>query len=157
MIKDLIKKFPKNYIGYSDHTLPDNNMESLFISYVYGARVIEKHFTHDKKLKGNDHYHAMDCKDLLVFKNRLKKYNILKGNEEKSFIQSELKSRVNARRSIVSNFNLKKGHKITLKDLDIKRPGTGLSPMLIKKIIGKTLKISINRDQVFKKKHFNSI
>ena len=43
-------------------------MDILIYSTLMGAKIIEKHFTHDKKLKGNDHYHSMDIKDLKKFK-----------------------------------------------------------------------------------------
>ena len=51
-----------------DHTLPDNN--DLPTAYLLGV-VIEKHFTHDKTLPGNDHYHAMDVEDLSRFIQRV--------------------------------------------------------------------------------------
>ena len=51
MILDLKKKFPKFIIGYSDHTVPDKNMLNTSVAYMLGAKVIEKHFTHNKKLE----------------------------------------------------------------------------------------------------------
>ena len=62
------KKFPKTSIGYSDHTLPDKNMSSLILACILGAEILEKHFTLNKKLKGNDHYHSMDYKDIKIFR-----------------------------------------------------------------------------------------
>ena len=64
MIKGLINSFPDYIIGYSDHTLPDPSMTSLITAHLLGAVIIEKHFTHDKNLSGNDHYHAMNIDDL---------------------------------------------------------------------------------------------
>ena len=64
MIKHLQKEFKNFIIGYSDHTEPDKEMLITSSAYLLGAKVIEKHFTHNKKLKGNDHYHSMDFKDL---------------------------------------------------------------------------------------------
>ena len=63
MIESLKIEFPEYMIGYSDHTLPDD-MRILELAYLLGAEILEKHFTHDKSLPGNDHYHAMDKKDL---------------------------------------------------------------------------------------------
>ena len=60
MIESLKKIYPEYIIGYSDHTIPDQNMLTLTTAYILGAEIIEKHFTHNKKLEGNDHYHAMD-------------------------------------------------------------------------------------------------
>ena len=68
MISSLKKEFPECIIGYSDHTLPSNNMQNLLTSYLLGGRVIEKHFTLSKRKKGNDHYHSLDKKDLILFK-----------------------------------------------------------------------------------------
>ena len=63
VIKTLKKVFPDITIGYSDHTLPDDTMTVLTAAYLAGADVIEKHFTLDKSLPGNDHYHAGDPED----------------------------------------------------------------------------------------------
>ena len=63
MIKGLVRAYPDLLIGYSDHTLPDPSMTPLVTAYLLGARVLEKHFTYDKTLPGNDHYHAMDQDD----------------------------------------------------------------------------------------------
>ena len=156
MIKDLQEKFPSNYIGYSDHTLPSENMESLLISHIFGAKVIEKHFTHNKKLKGNDHYHAMDYKDLLKTRKIIATYNDLIGKKEKKPIKSEKVSRLNARRSLVASRNLSKGQIIKYSDILIKRPGHGISPMLLKKIVGKKLVVNLREDKIFLKKHFKN-
>ena len=76
MISDLRKKFPKNIIGYSDHTLPCAEMTNMYTSYVLGAKVLEKHFTLNKKTKGNDHYHSMDFKDLKKLKKLQKRMKL---------------------------------------------------------------------------------
>ena len=67
MIPDLRKRFPDKLVGYSDHTLP-GDMKVLEMATLLGARILEKHFTYDKALAGNDHYHAMDKQDLLTLR-----------------------------------------------------------------------------------------
>ena len=67
IIRNLKKNFLNNVVGYSDHTLPDKTMSVLKLAFLYGAKIIEKHFTLDKTLPGNDHYHAMDENDLKTF------------------------------------------------------------------------------------------
>ena len=121
MIYDLKKKFPKHIIGYSDHTLPDKNMTNLLTAYLFGAKVIEKHFTDNKKKRGNDHYHSMDLKDLKVFSEIKKKIKILSGSLKKKPIESEKISRKNARRSIVLQKKISKGQKINSRFLITKR------------------------------------
>ncbi len=156
MISDLKRNFPNHIIGYSDHCLPDPSMSVLVTSYILGAVVIEKHFTDDKSLLGNDHYHAMDYKDLRKFRNEIKNIIEIKGNiGNKKCIETEKISRLNARRSLVARHSLKKNHKICLNDMIAKRPGTGISPRDINKIIGKTLIRDIKEDHILNYTDFN--
>ncbi len=149
MISEMRNRFKGHIIGYSDHTLPDKEMKVLSFAYLLGARIIEKHFTHDKQLPGNDHYHAMDVNDLKVFKERLRETSLILGDSRtKRPIISEDISRKNARRSLVLNKNLKKGSKIKYTDLDCKRPGHGISPVEIEKVIGLEIKNDLNEDQI---------
>ena len=149
MINHLKNRYSKNIIGYSDHTLPDEHMTNLTTSYLLGARIIEKHFTDDKTLPGNDHYHAMDSNDLSVFINKIDKILEIKGEyKEKLPIPEEEKSRLNARRSIIIKQKLEKGHVLSKEDLTYKRPGTGISPMYIDEVISKTLTKSKDEDSV---------
>ena len=148
MIKSLIEHFPNHTIGYSDHTLPDDEMSVLQLSFIYGAKIIEKHFTLDKNLPGNDHYHAMDGKDLKQFINKLNSINELAGLSEKKVLKSEEISRKNARRSIVIKNNIKKHHIIEDKDLIAKRPGTGISPVKWNAVLGKKIKHDLQKDHI---------
>ena len=141
MIKSLKKIFPKNVIGYSDHTLPDKYMSSLLFAYAMGAEIFEKHFTDNKKLLGNDHYHSMNYKDILIFKKSAKNLKIKLGNFDKKPIQSEIKSIKFARRSIYSKTKIQKGDKIKKYQIICKRPGIGISPLLWDKVLGKISKI----------------
>src|SRR5215212_7379523 len=100
MITGLRRDYPELVIGYSDHTVPDEAMTALTASYLLGARVIEKHFTHDKSLPGNDHYHAMNSGDLSFFLENVRRLEQMIGSgESKEPIQTEEISRLNARRS----------------------------------------------------------
>ena len=152
MILDLKKKFPKFIIGYSDHTVPDKNMLNTSVAYMLGAKVIEKHFTHNKKLRGNDHYHSMDSKDLELLVNNLKRINTIYGKSEtKKVLNCELKSRKFARRCIVARKNLKKNQKIRENDLITLRPNTiGVPASQWKKIIGKKLKRNVKANKEIK-------
>ena len=148
MITSLKKNFNDIVIGYSDHTLPSVNVMNT--SYTLGSEIIEKHFTHNKKLKGNDHYHSMDVNDLKKIVNGINNTFSILGTNEKKYLKSELISRKNARRSIYSVNNLKKNHKIRIEDIIYKRPGGGIPPYETKKIIGLTLKKNIKQDQLIK-------
>tara|TARA_Y100000588_G_scaffold391982_1_gene502332 strand:- start:193 stop:1251 length:1059 start_codon:yes stop_codon:yes gene_type:complete len=147
MIKDLQWKFTDKIIGYSDHTLP-NNMKVLEMATMLGASILEKHFTHDKTLAGNDHYHAMDKEDLKRFKENLEQMLIILGEQNKYPLPSESLARENARRSLVAARNIPANNAISRSDLTWKRPGQGISPRNIEEVIGKLTIREIAEDEV---------
>ncbi len=159
MIKFLKKKFPYRIIGYSDHTMPDKNMMVLTKAYEFGAAIIEKHFTLDK-LKGkknNDHFHSMDMNDLKKFHNNINFFKLIQGNATtRNLINCEKISRKNARRSIMTFGKIKKNTKLTNKNLIIKRPGDGISPIHFHKVINKYAKINLQDDHKIKLKDIKS-
>ena len=148
MILDIKNNFPECFIGYSDHTMP-NNMQVLEVSTLLGAQFIEKHFTFDKNLKGNDHYHAADKMDLIRFNKRLDYLFAIIGSFKKHSLSSEEISRKNARRSLFLKKSLKKGDIIKIENLIAKRPASGISPKDINQILGKRTKRNIDSDEVF--------
>ncbi len=149
MINFLKDEFESRIIGYSDHTLPEPSLEILKTAYVLGAVIIEKHFTHDKSLKGNDHYHAMDKNDLRRFKKEIENINYILGSyDKKEPIPTEEISRINARRSLVLKRKLNKNDIIEENNLICKRPGNGISPSDLHKIIGKKVKKDLLEDHI---------
>lgn len=150
MIKSLKENFPNYLIGYSDHTLPDKNMSVLKLAYLYGAKIIEKHFTLDKNIPGNDHYHSMDEKDLRNFFNEITLINEISGSYDKLVLETEKISRLNARRSIVIANNIKEGEILTENYLTVKRPGTGINPINWDKVLGKKVKKDLEKDHILK-------
>lgn len=147
MISKLKTVFPEKIIGYSDHTLP-KDMKTLEVATLLGARIIEKHFTHDKKLPGNDHYHAMDKTDLKIYFRNLEKTLQLLGSFDIKAISEESGARKNARRSLVTTKSIKKGESIRKEHLTSKRPATGISPKDIDDIIGKKFNKDITEDTI---------
>ena len=149
MIPLLSTMYPKHIIGYSDHTLPDECMTSLVTAEILGAKIIEKHFTYDKKLKGTDHYHSMDMQDLKKYISQSVKISSLRGNQSvKKTLKSEEISRLNARRSIVATQDLKKGEVLSEENLTTKRPGTGISPTDWDNVVGKKIINDIQVDSI---------
>lgn len=148
MIKGLKKAFPDVLIGYSDHVAPDPAMAVLTAAYLNGARIIEKHFTHDKTLPGNDHYHAMDCEDLKVFNINMTLLNSALGETDKRALDSEELSRKNARRSIVINRDIEADRPLEEQDLIFKRPGTGISPLHWDEVLGKITAKNLAEDHI---------
>jgi N-acetylneuraminate synthase len=154
MISHLRNVYPDYPVGYSDHTLPDPQMLVLTTAVILGAVVIEKHFTLDKTLPGNDHYHAMDSDDLRLFIKNLKFIGEILGETEKRPLESEMPARLYARRSIVAKREIPKGTVITEDMITFKRPGTGLSPQEVRQIIGKRVERDILEDEIIDKNCF---
>ncbi|ODV49682.1 N-acetylneuraminate synthase [Methanohalophilus euhalobius] len=148
MIKHLEVVFPNCLIGYSDHTRPDDAMLTVTTAYLYGANVIEKHFTLDKELAGNDHYHAMDPTDLEKFTHNINLLQKINGQYYKQPLECEQESRKQARRSIVATVNMEKGEFITRNKVTFKRPGTGISPADLDKVIGRKVTEKIEKDSI---------
>ncbi|MDN5098601.1 N-acetylneuraminate synthase family protein [Aliarcobacter butzleri] len=147
MIMDLKTRFPDKIIGYSDHTLP-NDMKVCEIATLLGSVIIEKHFTHDKTLPGNDHYHAMDKEDLKLFRTNLERTFEILGGFKIEALADEAPARANARRSLVAARDIPKGKVVEKEDLTFKRPAHGVSPKFIDDIVGKTALDNISDDTV---------
>ena len=147
MIAALQRAFPDVLVGYSDHTLPDPAMTVLTTAYLRGAVILEKHFTYDKTLPGNDHYHAMDVDDLRTFRRQAALIReIGGGRREKVMLPSEEIARRNARRSIVARRAIEAGAVLQTADLICKRPGTGLSPIHWDEVVGRRTVRAIEAD-----------
>jgi sialic acid synthase SpsE len=154
-IPALKNKFSDLIIGYSDHTKPDKNMDILKTAYNLGALVIEKHYTLDKTLPGNDHYHAMDPIDATKVIDDIDFIEQIRGSYNIDSPESEEVSRKNARRSLVALTDIKKNSIITSQMLTFKRPGTGVSPSEINNVIGKIAKVDIKEDTILKYEMFH--
>ena len=150
MILGLKEAFPDNIIGYSDHTLP-KDMKICEMATLLGSVIIEKHFTHDKSLPGNDHYHAMDKDDLKGFNKNLEVAFEILGSIKVEALADEGKARLNARRSLVAAKNIPKGKIIEKEDLTFKRPAHGISPKYIDDVLGKEAKVDIMEDEIISK------
>lgn len=153
-IVSLKQHFPTLIIGYSDHTRPDKYMETLKTAYNLGAIVIEKHFTLDKNISGNDHYHSMDFSDLEMISKGISFIQTIRGLYDIKVLDSESKARLNARRSLVSVKKILKNKVIEVTDLTYKRPGTGIPPSRINEFVGKTAKIDIEEDTILQENMF---
>ena len=138
-------EFKKYLIGLSDHTLGTNVPIS---SVLLGTRVIEKHFTINKKLKKSaDHWLSVNPKELKKIRIGVDEIMLANGNEEKKVLKCEKKTRKFARRSLVSKLKILPGEIIEKQHLTQKRPGDGISPTKIYQILGKKAKKIIEIDK----------
>ena len=146
-ISKLKEMFPELVIGYSDHTLPEESTLVCPMAVALGARIIEKHFSLDLTMSGDDHFHSVDTAGLTeLVKNCKDAFNLVGTGEEIG--DSEIIARKYARRSIVASKPIKSGSIIQRDDLEFKRPGTGLSPDNMEKIIGRKLIRDLEADEL---------
>ena len=137
-------------VGFSDHT--EGNFVA-FAAAALGAEVIEKHFTLDKNMQGSDHKFSADPAQLWDLVQGIRFIEKALGRSEIRPVPNEMKMRKIVRRSIVAANDLEKGKKINLSDVELKRPGAGIPPKFLNKIIGKKVKKNIKKGELitFKK------
>lgn len=148
IIKTLKNVFPNVKVGFSDHVAPDETMMTLAVAYMLGAEVIEKHFTLDKTLQGNDHYHSGDPLDFKKAISNFRLIDTVLGNEKKTVLECERIPRKEARRSLVLTRKIKSGETICKEDLMPKRPGTGIPPSFIDVVVGRKATRDLDEDTI---------
>ena len=133
-------------VGYSDHTL---GIEVPIAAVALGAEVIEKHFTLDKNMDGPDHKASLSPIELTDMVRAIRNIELaISGSGEKVVTESERKNMAIARKSIHLKNEIKSGHIIEFKDLIMKRPGNGISPMQIDEVIGKRVVRDLNEEHM---------
>lgn len=148
IIGTLKQDFPGIRVGYSDHVAPDDTMMTLATAYMQGAEIIEKHFTLDKSLPGNDHYHAGDPEDFRKAISNFRWIDKVQGSPQKTLLDCEVVSRREARRSLVLTRDMAAGEIIQKNDVMAKRPGTGIPPEFADIIIGRRILRDLTEDTV---------
>ena len=156
MIKSLQMTFPNIPVGFSDHIIPDESYVIPIVCTALGGKVIEKHFTVDRNIQGNDHYHSVDPDMLTNLVEFTKKAFLSLGKYDKEPISIEFSARKNARRSVAYSQDLKKGSIIEKHHLKLLRPGTGIDPYVEKKLLGLELKNDVVENYLVKWSDFNN-
>jgi len=128
------------FIGYSDHT---SGIEVPIAAVALGAIVIEKHFTLDRNMPGPDHKASLEPGELKQMVSAIRNVEVCLGSGIKQPSPSELKNMAIARKSIHLARGMKKGELILEEDLVMKRPGDGISPMKMEKVVGRKLLIDL--------------
>ena len=144
VIPALREKFQKE-IGYSDHS---KGIEASIAAVALGARIIEKHFTLDRKMKGPDHKASLEPSELQKMTGAIRNVEMALGNGIKHPMEKEMENAKVARKSIVASTRIFKGEVFDEKNLSVKRPGTGISPMRWHDVIGQMAKRDFEKDEM---------
>jgi N,N'-diacetyllegionaminate synthase len=131
-------------VGYSDHTL------GLAVStgaVALGATVIEKHFTLDSELSGPDHKASLEPDQLTSLVRQIRDVEVALGSDVKAPTASELPVRDLVRRSVTTVRSLAAGATVGKDDVTLMRPGTGIPPVDLDKVIGRKSARNISAGQ----------
>jgi len=134
-------------VGYSDHTL---GITVPIMAATLGAVVIEKHFTLDKTMAGPDHKASLEPEELSQMVEAIRSVETALGSYAKRPTLSEKEIMKLVRKSIVANQHINKGVVLQKNMLGIKRPGTGLSPIHLQQLLGKTTKKPIRKNELLR-------
>ena len=132
-------------IGYSDHTL---GITVSIAAVALGAKVIERHITLDKNMKGPDHKASLDGSELKMMVTAIRDLEVAMGNYEKQPVANEHEVISLGRRCIHANAKIMQGEIISAKMLTTTRPGTGISPSMMQDVIGKRAARNLEEDQM---------
>ncbi len=139
-------------VGLSDHTM---RIEVAVAAVAMGAKVIEKHFTLDRNMDGPDHKASFEPDELRNMVAAIRNIEKAMGDGVKTPRESEREIKAVVRKSLVAAKDIKAGTVITRKDIVVKRPGIGISPEFIGKIINKKARVDIKKDSLFKRSNFS--
>ena len=144
VITTLRDMFPENIIGYSGH---DNGIAMSVVAYTLGARIIEKHFTLNRTLKGTDHVFSLEPQGMQKMVRDLNRAAVAIGSGEKVIYEEEIAPIRKMGKMIVAARDLPSGHVITEVDIEFRSPASGLSPANADRILGKILKSPVSQYQ----------
>ena len=135
--------FPSAVVGLSSH---DNGIAMAVAAYVLGARVIEKHFTLNRALKGTDHRFSLEPVGLRKMVRDLRRTRLALGDGMKTMYPSETEPIVKMAKKLVAARALPAGHTLRLEDVAMKSPGDGLPPYELDRVVGRTLRHPVSTD-----------
>ena len=132
------ERFPGAVVGFSGH---DNGIAMPVAAYVLGARIVEKHFTLNRAMKGTDHAFSLEPVGLRKMVRDLERTHKALGDGQKKIYESEKAPIIKMGKSLVVARDLPAGHVLTKDDIVMKSPGGGIPPYELESVLGRvTLK-----------------
>ena len=136
--------FPETVIGLSSH---DNGIAMPVVSYMLGGRIVEKHFTLNRALKGTDHRFSLEPQGLRKMVRDLTRTKRALGDGTKTMYASEIEPVEKMAKKLVAKVALPAGHTLRVEDIAMKSPGDGLPPYELDRLVGRTLRHPVSEDQ----------
>ena len=135
--------FPDIQIGLSSH---DNGIAMAVAAYCLGARIIEKHFTLDRTMRGTDHAFSLEPQGMRKMNRDLERLFIALGDGTKKVYENEIEPIKKMGKKLVAARSLPAGHILTEEDIAAKSPGDGLPPSELDRLVGSTLRSAVEKD-----------
>lgn len=143
VIQTYRERYPEIVIGYSGH---DNSISMPVVAYMLGARVIEKHFTLNRVMKGTDHIFSLEPPGLRRVVRDLTRARLSLGDGVKKKRPSEFAPIVKMAKSLYAARHLPAGHILTEADVAIRCPGGGMPPYELDTVLGRPLLVDLSED-----------
>lgn len=147
VIQTFRELFPETVIGLSSH---DNGIAMAVAAHALGARVIEKHFTLDRVLKGTDHRFSLEPQGLRKMCRDLSRLHVAMGDGCKKVYESEAAPAIKMAKKLVAARDLPAGHVLTDEDVAMKSPGDGMAPYELERVIGWRLMRPLVEDEALR-------
>jgi len=138
-------------VGFSSH---DNGIAMSVAAYVLGARIVEKHFTLNRALKGTDHGFSLEPQGLSKMVRDLHRTRLALGDGDKKMYPSEVSPVTKMSKKLVAARDLTSGHVLTREDVAFKSPGDGLPAYELDRVVGRTLRHPVAEDTTLTLEHF---
>lgn len=146
VIDTLRKEFPDIVIGFSSH---DSGIAMAVAGYMLGARIIEKHFTLNRAMKGTDHAFSLEPAGMTKMVRDLRRLKLALGDGKKIIYANEKAPITKMGKSLVAKRDLPQGHVLTDDDIAMKSPGGGIPPYEWENLIGMALAQPMQEDEAF--------
>ncbi len=137
-------QFPDVVIGTSDH---QNGIAMTMVTYMLGARIIEKHFTGNRAWKGTDQAFSLEPIGMRKLVRDLRRARVALGDGIKRPLSCETKPLFKMGKKLVAAYDLPTGHVLTCEDVAIKSPNDGLPPYELENVIGKVTCRALQEDE----------
>ncbi len=138
------QEFPDAVVGFSSH---DNGIAMPVAAYMLGARVVEKHFTLNRAMKGTDHAFSLEPVGLRKMVRDLERTHKAMGDGKKKIYDSEKAPIIKMGKSLVVARDLPIGHVLTADDIVMKSPGGGIPPYDLELVLGRTTTKTLHADE----------
>lgn len=152
VIETLRNEFPDIVVGFSSH---DSGIAMAVAGYMLGARIVEKHFTLNRAMKGTDHAFSLEPTGLTKMVRDLRRLKLALGDGKKIMFPSEKAPITKMGKSLVAKRDLPKGHILSEEDIAMKSPGGGMPPYEMENLIGACLTQAMLEDEPFSAANLN--